>query len=96
MMGRPPATAELVDCAAQRPDELGRTVRPAPSSRRRTRAEPTTTPSATWHTSAACSGVDTPTPTQTGISVWRRILSTTSAASPESARSPVTPMRATA
>jgi hypothetical protein len=29
----------------------------------------TTTPSATSHTSAACSGVETPTPTQTGMSV---------------------------
>ena len=43
---------------------------PAPSSRRRTSAEPTTTPSATSHTAAAWSGVDTPMPTQTGRSVW--------------------------
>ena len=42
---------------------------PSPSSSRRTRADPTTTPSATWHTAAACSGVDTPMPTQTGRSV---------------------------
>ena len=41
---------------------------PPPSRRRRTRAEPTTTPSATSHTSAAWSGVETPTPTQTGMS----------------------------
>ena len=70
---------------------------PPPSSRRRTRAEPTTTPSATSHTSAAWSGVDTPTPTQTGMSVQARMRSTTLATSPpRSARSPVTPMRATA
>jgi hypothetical protein len=70
---------------------------PAPASSRRTRAEPTTTPSASWHNSAACVGVDTPTPTQTGMSVCSRIRSTTPATStPTSERSPVTPIRATA
>ncbi len=53
---------------------------PRPPSTRRTRAEPTATPSATWHASAACSGVETPMPTQTGRSVTDRARAATSTA----------------
>ncbi len=70
---------------------------PSPSSSRRTRAEPTTTPSAPAHTSAACSGVDTPMPMHTG-----RVGHGPEAGghlprpiSPAAARSPVTPMTPT-
>ena len=45
---------------------------PAPSSSRRTSAEPTTTPSATSQTVLAWSGVDTPMPMHTGRSVTAR------------------------
>ena len=70
---------------------------PAPSSSRRTSAEPTTTPSATSHTAAACSGVETPMPTQTGRWVAPTTRSATSRAeSASTACSPVTPMRPTA
>ena len=53
---------------AQLGHERRSTFGSSPSSSRRTRAEPTTTPSA-LHTSAACSGVDTPIPMHTGRSV---------------------------
>ncbi len=70
---------------------------PAPSSSRRTRAEPTTTPSATSHTVAACSGVETPIPTQTGSWVAPTTRSATCRAeSASTACSPVTPIRPTA
>src|SRR5438067_8248219 len=69
---------------------------PSPSRRRRTRAEPTMTPSASAQTSIACPGLDTPRPISTGLSVTalRRFAMTAAEAASE-ARSPVTPMRPT-
>ena len=70
---------------------------PAPSRSRRTRAEPTTTPSATSQTSVACSGVETPMPTHTGSEVAPVTRAATSRAeSASTACSPVTPIRPTA
>src|SRR5437588_46795 len=69
---------------------------PAPSSSRRTRAEPTITPSASADTSTACSGVETPTPINTGRSVTSlRRLAIVAAEVASDARSPVTPISPT-
>ena len=59
-------------------------------------AAPTTTPSATSVTSRAWSGVDTPTPMSTGLSVASfSLLAMTAAAEDSDWRSPVTPRRPT-
>src|SRR5262245_29641323 len=64
------------------------------SSRKRTSALPTTTPSATSPAALNCSGVEMPNPIATGSLVCRFSRSTSGRASPESAwRSPVTPVR---
>ena len=55
---------------------------PGASSRRRTKAEPTITPSANAATWAAWAPLLTPRPTATGRSVCSRIRSTRPAASP--------------
>src|SRR5262245_38277423 len=65
---------------------------PPPSRSLRTRAEPTTTPSATSHAATACSGVEMPTPISTGRSVTAFSRRPTSiAVDASSSRSPVTP-----
>ena len=70
---------------------------PRPSSSRLTRADPTTTPSATSQTVTAWAGVETPMPTQTGSSVTAvDPPATCRAESASTACSPVTPMRPTA
>src|SRR5690606_15133638 len=64
---------------------------PSPSAR--TSAEPTITPSANEATSAACSRVETPRPTQIGRSVTARVRATRSRApEPTLVRAPVTPI----
>src|SRR5262245_8444976 len=73
-------------CAPRSPSGL--------SSRKRTSALPTTTPSATSPAALNCSGVEMPNPIATGSLVCRFSRSTSGRASPESAwRSPVTPVR---
>ena len=94
-----PSTASQPASIARRSEatKSAAPLAPSPSSSRRISAEPTTTPSATAQTSAACSGFETPTPTSTGVSVTalkRRAI--TSAEAPSVARSPVTPSSPTA
>src|SRR5262245_5935036 len=73
-------------CAPRSPSGL--------SSRKRTSALPTTTPSATSPADLNCSGVEIPNPMATGSSVWRFSRSTRGRASSDSAcLSPVTPVR---
>src|SRR5262249_10586364 len=72
-------------CAPRSPSGL--------SSRKRTRALPTTTPSATSPAALNCSGVEIPNPIATGSSVCRFRRATSGRASSDSdCRSPVTPI----
>src|SRR5579885_2630696 len=62
----------------------------------RTKALPTTTPSAIFATAPACSGVEMPKPTASGKPVMPRILRISGSMDRDSsARSPVTPLRDT-